>query len=104
MGTEMIPVNKSLVSGENLLFECKNKDADQLCDQRLCFRYIDSTIPPLKSKISSLHPSSAAVKPDLCWTWLETSKAGFLMIWLKLHQLLNDSIRRNPVLRILDTV
>ena len=29
---------------------CENKDADQLCgnreaDQRLCFRYIDSTIP-----------------------------------------------------------
>ena len=31
---------------------CKNKDADQLrgdpkADQRLCFRYLDSTIPPL---------------------------------------------------------
>ena len=39
---------------------CKNKDADQLrgnreADQRLCFRYIDSTIPLLpKSKILSL--------------------------------------------------
>ena len=39
---------------------CENKDADQLCgnrtaDQRLCFRYIDSTIPLLpKSEISSL--------------------------------------------------
>ena len=38
---------------------CENKDADQLrgnheADQRLCFRYIDSTIPLLpKSKISS---------------------------------------------------
>ena len=37
----------------------ENKDADQLCgnreaDQRLCFRYSDSTIPPLlNSKISS---------------------------------------------------
>ena len=37
---------------------CENKDADQLCgnrttDQRLCFRYTDSTIPLLrKSKIS----------------------------------------------------
>ena len=37
---------------------CKNKDADQLrgdreADQRLCFRYIDSTIPLLpKYKIS----------------------------------------------------
>ena len=39
---------------------CENKDADQLrgdreADQRLCFRYIDSTIPLLpKYKISSL--------------------------------------------------
>ena len=38
---------------------CENKDADQLCgnrkaDQRLCFRYIDSTVPLLsKSEISS---------------------------------------------------
>ena len=38
----------------------ENKDADQLrgnreADQRLCFRYIDSTIPLLsKSKISNL--------------------------------------------------
>ena len=39
---------------------CKNKDADQLrgnheADQRLCFRYMDSKIPPLsKSEIFSL--------------------------------------------------
>ena len=39
---------------------CENKAADQLCgycttDQRLCFRYMDSTIPLLpKSEISSL--------------------------------------------------
>ena len=38
---------------------CENKDADQLrgnreADQRLCFRYMDSTIPLLpKSRISS---------------------------------------------------
>ena len=38
---------------------CENKDADQLrgdreADQRLCFRYIDSTLPLLlKSEISS---------------------------------------------------
>ena len=38
---------------------CENKDADQLrgkreADQRLCFRYTDSTIPPLpKYEISS---------------------------------------------------
>ena len=39
---------------------CENKDADQLrgnreADQRLCFRYMDSTIPLLStSEISSL--------------------------------------------------
>ena len=39
---------------------CENKDADQLrgnreADQRLCFRYTDSTIPILpKSEISSI--------------------------------------------------
>ena len=40
---------------------CENKDADQLCgnreaDQRLCFRYSDSTIPKLpKSEILWLY-------------------------------------------------
>ena len=44
----------------NVLHICENKDADQLrgnreADQRLCFHYIDSTIPLLsKSEISSL--------------------------------------------------
>ena len=44
--------------------QCENKGADQLCinceaDQRLCFRYTDSTIPLLlKSEISSFWPSS----------------------------------------------
>ena len=39
---------------------CENKDTDRVCsnreaDQRLCFRYIDSTIPLLpKSEISSI--------------------------------------------------
>ena len=37
---------------------CENKGADQLssnctADQRLCFRYTNSTIPLLKSEISS---------------------------------------------------
>ena len=51
---------------------CENKDADQLrsnceVDQRLCFRYISSTIPLLpKSEISSLYSSSVAVQPGLC--------------------------------------
>ena len=53
---------------------CENKDADQLrgnreADQRLCFCYIDSTIPLLsKSEISILYLSSVAVQPGLCRT------------------------------------
>ena len=64
---------------------CENKDADQLrgnrgADQRLCFRYTDSTISLLpKYVISSFHPSSVAVQPGLCGTWLETPKTGFLI-------------------------
>ena len=63
---------------------CENKDADQLrinreADQRLCFRYTDSTIPLLpKSEISSLSPSSVTVQSGLCETWLITPKTGFL--------------------------
>ena len=63
---------------------CENKDADQLrgnreADQRLCFRYIDSTIPLLaKSEISSLKPSSVTLQTGLCRTWLDTPKTGFL--------------------------
>ena len=57
----------------------ENKGADQLrsnreADQRLCFRYSDSTIPPLlNSKISSFYPASVAVQAALpgrkphCW-------------------------------------
>ena len=46
---------------------CENKDADQLrgnreADQRLCVRYLDSTIPLRpKYKISSLKPSRVIV-------------------------------------------
>ena len=63
---------------------CENKDADQLrgnreADQRLCFRYMVSTILLLpKSEISSLQPSCVAVQPGLCRTWSETPKTGFL--------------------------
>ena len=50
----------SLVVRKPAFCICKNKDADQLrgnreADQRLCFRYTDSTIPLLsKSEISRL--------------------------------------------------
>ena len=63
---------------------CENKDADQLrsnceADQRLCFLYMDSTIPfLLVPKISSFYPSSVSVQVSLCQTWSETLKTGFL--------------------------
>ena len=63
---------------------CENKGAGQLrsnceADQRLCFRYTDSTISLLpKSEISSFLPASVTVQVGLCRTWLEISKTGFL--------------------------
>ena len=62
---------------------CENKDTDQLCgdreaDQRLCFRYIDDTVPFLsKSEISSLYPSSVAAQPGLCRTRSKTRTLVF---------------------------
>ena len=69
---EKDPIKNSLEKVETSAF-CifENKDADHLrgnrkADQRLCFRYINSTIPLLfKSKISSLWQSSVAVQPGL---------------------------------------
>ena len=52
--------NMSLVVRKPAFCICQKKDADQLrgnreADQRLCFRYTDSTIPLLpKSEIPSL--------------------------------------------------
>ena len=63
---------------------CENKDADQLhsncaADQRLCFRYMDSTIPLLSTpEISILYPSTEGLQPGLCQNWSETPKTGFL--------------------------
>ena len=66
----------------------ENKGADQLrsnyaADQCFCFRYIDRTIPLLpQSVISSLQPSSVAVQPGLCRTWLDIRMTGVRMTWL----------------------
>ena len=60
METGDIFIYLSLVMRKPAFCICENKDADQLrgnreADQRLCFRYTDSTIPLLsKSEISSL--------------------------------------------------
>ena len=59
----------------------ENKDADQRyreADQRLCFRYSDSTIPPLlKSEISSFLLFSVIVQAGLCRTCSETTLLVF---------------------------
>ena len=61
----------------------ENKGADQLrrnceADQRLCFRYTDSTISLLvKSEISSFLPASLTVQVGLCQTWSETRRPVF---------------------------
>ena len=71
---------------------CENKDADQLrgnreADQRLCFRYTDSTLPLLlKSEISSFLPASVTVQPDLCPTCLEITLLVFPTRWLNFRQ------------------
>ena len=60
-----------------------NKGADQLrgnreADQRLCFRYSDSTTPLLlKSKISSFYLFSVLVQLSLCRTCSETTLLVF---------------------------
>ena len=77
---------------------CENKDADQLrsncaADQRLCFRYMDNTIPLLsKSEISSLQPSSVGLQLGLCQTWSETPKTGFLTTRLKILSYFKGSV------------
>ena len=76
--------NLSLVMRKPAFCTCENKDADQLrgnreADQRLCFRYIASTILLLpKYEISSFWISSMAAQPGLCETWSESPKTGFL--------------------------
>ena len=63
----------------------ENKDADQLrgnreADQRLCFRYTDSTFPLLLiPKFSRFWVSSVTVQAGLCLTWSKTQIVGFLM-------------------------
>ena len=80
----------------------ENKGADQLrgnreADQRLCFRYSDSTIPLLLIfEISSFLLFSVAVQAGLCRTWSETPKTGFLASRLKFN-LIYSLVRRMHV-------
>ena len=73
--------NMSRVMRKPAFCTCENKDADQLrgnreADQRLCFRYKDSTIPILP-KYESFWPACVVVQPGLCQTWSETTKTVF---------------------------
>ena len=69
--------------GKPTIFIGENKGADQLrgdreADQPLCFRYSDSTIPPLlNSKISIFFSASVAVQAGLCQTCSETTLLVF---------------------------
>ena len=69
--------------GKPTICICENKDADQLrgnceANQRLCFRYTDSTILLLlKSAISSFLPAPVTVQLGLCRTSLETTLLVF---------------------------
>ena len=74
---------RSRLMGKPTICICENKDADQLrgnreADQRLCFRYSDSTIPLLlKFEIPSLYLFSVLVQASLCRTCSETTLLVF---------------------------
>ena len=69
--------------GKPTICHGENKDADQLrsnceADQRLCFRYSDSTVPLLrKSEISRFYLFSVTVQVGLCRNWSETTLLVF---------------------------
>ena len=69
--------------GKPTICICENKDADQLrgnreTDQRLCFRYTDSTLSLLlKSETSSFKPASVLVQAGLCQTCSKTTLLVF---------------------------
>ena len=65
--------------GKPTICICENKDRGyREADQRLCFRYTDSTLPLLfKSEISSFQPASVTVQLRLCQTCSETTLLVF---------------------------
>ena len=80
---EVYYLNMSRPMGKPTICIGENKDADQLrgnreADQRLCFRYSDSTIPLLlKSEISSFQLFSVLVQVSLYRTCSETTLLVF---------------------------
>ena len=83
LSTPRMKRNMSRLMGKPTTCICENKDADQLrgnreADQRLCFRYTDSTIPLLPEyEISCFLLSFVAVHAGLCHTWSETTLLVF---------------------------
>ena len=89
--------------GKQTICICENKDADQLrgnceADQRLCFRYSDSTFSLLlKSEISSFKPASVTVQAGLCQTCSETTllifpRGGSCFVFLQGVQLIQMKV------------
>ena len=68
----------SLIMRKPFFCICENKDADQLrghreADQRLCFRYTDSTIPLLPIKIWNFKPPAIFCG---CTAWFMSDLVG----------------------------
>ena len=64
--------------GQSAYAKTKTQINYREADQRLCFRYTDSTLSLLfKSEISSFQPASVTVQPDLCRTCSETTLLVF---------------------------
>ena len=80
---EYFGLHMSRLVGKPTICICENKDADQLrgnreADQRLCFRYSDSTIPLLlNSEISSFYLFFVLVQVGLCRTCSESTLLVF---------------------------
>ena len=92
--------------GKPTICICESKDADQLrgnreADQRLCFRYSDSTIPLLlKSEISSFKPAYVTVQADLCRACSETTLLVFPRGGSIISGTTPDTIKKNKALDI----
>ena len=80
---------------------CENKDADQLrgnreAHQRLCFRYIDSTIPLLPNQKFQASSHLLWLYSPVCVGPGRNQNVGFLMTWLIFS--LEGLISLNPLI------
>ena len=75
---------------------CENKDADQLrgnreADQRLCFRYIDSTIPQVSSHLLWLYSPVCVGPGRIPERWFSRDAAQITFQGLKASDLITFS-------------